>query len=188
MRWGVFIVFTLLTLVIDTTLQGALEIGGIVPSFAAVLAAFVALSAPPLSAMWAGLILGILMDLSTPHVIGADRPFHLIGPHALGYLFAVNVVLPLRTMVFRRNPLTLGVFAGLTVLAAGLVSILIWSIRGWYADTPVLFGGGSASGELLATLLRAAYTALVGIPVGWLLVRTAPAWGFGAGAHRFNRR
>ncbi|MCA9283728.1 MAG: hypothetical protein KDA22_00835, partial [Phycisphaerales bacterium] len=107
MRWGVFLIFALLAVVVDTSLVGALEIRGVMPAVAPLLAAFIALSAPPVTAMWACLVIGLLLDLSNPRMIGADQVFHLIGPYALGYLFAANLVLPLRAMVFRRNPLTL---------------------------------------------------------------------------------
>lgn len=187
MRWGVFLVFALAALVIDTSLMGAFEIRHIVPGVTPLLVAFIALSAPPVTAMWAALLLGIGRDLANPHVIGTDQVFHLIGPSALGYLFAVNLVLPLRSMVFRRNPLTLGVFTGLTVIAAGLVYTTLWSLRALYEPAPVIFDGRSATRELFVTLLRAVYSGAIAVPLGWILARTSGLWGFAPTSQRFGR-
>jgi len=186
-RWGVFLIFAILAVAVDTSITGALSIRGVVPSVSPLLAAFIALSAPPLTAMWACLLIGLLLDFTNPGMIGSDQVFHLIGPYALGYLFAANLVLPLRAMVFRRNPMTLGVFAGTFVVAAGLVYTMIWSIRGLYDPAPIVFGGRTALHELLNTLLRAVYTGALGVPLGWILARTAPLWGFTSSSQRFGR-
>lgn len=178
MRWGVFLLFTLVAVALDTSLLSVFAIGDTVPQLSPLLAAFVCLGAPRLTAMWACLVLGLVIDLCSPVVDPQLRAAHLVGPHALGYLFAANLILPLRTMVFRRNPLTLGVLAGLFSFATALVVVAIWSLRMWYPDAPVVFGGRSALTELGRAGLGAIYCGVLSIPVGWLLVRTAPLWRF----------
>lgn len=187
MRWGVFLVFALIAVALDTSFLSVFAIGDIVPQLSPLVAIFVCLGAPRTSAMWACLLLGLVIDLCSPAIDPQLRAVHLVGPHALGYLFAANLVLPLRSMVFRRNPLTLGVLAAIFSFSSALVVVAIWSIRGWYPDAPVVFGGHSALGELGRAGLRALSCGVIAIPVGWLLVRTAPIWGFRDGGQRGRR-
>ncbi len=62
MRWAVFGLFAFLTLAVDTSLADVVAIGGLRPSSCALLAVFIALSAPRLPALWACFILGLLLD------------------------------------------------------------------------------------------------------------------------------
>jgi len=178
MRWPVLIVTALFVLALDTALLHVLAIGPVVPSALPALMVFIALSAPRRVVLWCAIWLGLLVDLTSPQVGEEGRVLHLVGPWALGYLFAVNVLLPLRTMVFRRNPFTIAVLTMILVIAAAIVATLLWSIRIWYADAPMPFGGRSAVQELLWTVPRAFACAIVALPIGWLLIRTAPLWGF----------
>ncbi len=61
MRWGTFAIFTLLALSIDAGLSDLLRIESlweIRPNFCGVLAVFVALSAPRITALWGCFVIG----------------------------------------------------------------------------------------------------------------------------------
>jgi hypothetical protein len=178
MRWTVFVIAALLAVAADTSLLRILAIGDVHPQLTPVVAVFVALSAPRLIVMWAGLALGALVDLTTPLADAVGGVHHLLGPHALGYLFAVNVVLPLRTMVIRRNPLTMGVLAATFAFSCALVVVAVMVIRSWYGEPLTVFDGGAAPRELFRSALQALYTGGLAVPAGWLLNRTSALWGF----------
>lgn len=178
MRWAVFGVAALLAIAADTSLLRVLAIGNVHPQVVPIVAVFVLLSAPRLTGLWAALALGVLQDLCTPLADTAGGVHHLLGPHALGALFAANVVLPLRSMVIRRNPLTLGVLAAIYGVAVALVVVALLVVRSWYGEPLVTFDGQTAPKELLRTGLQALYTAALAVPLGWLLNRSAGIWGF----------
>ena len=99
MRWAVFAIFAYLTLVLDTSFLEVLAVGELQskPSACGLLAAFICLSAPRMAAMWACLMLGLLLDLSDPLSLGDGDELHLIGPRTLGYIGGGYLVLQLRT-------------------------------------------------------------------------------------------
>ena len=178
MRWIVFLVAALLALSMDSSLMRIFAIGKAHPQVTPVLAIFVLLGAPRLTGMWAALLLGVLLDLCSPIADTAGGVHYLLGPHALGFLFAANVVQPLRTMVIRRNPLTIGVLSAIFSFAAALVVVAFMVVRSWYGEPLVIFDGSAAPSELLRALLRALYTGILAVPLGWILNRTAGLWGF----------
>lgn len=187
MRWGVFLVAALLALACDTSLLSLFSIGTVVPMATPTLAVFVALSAPRMTALWAALWLGLLLDLASPMADGEGRAVFIAGPHALGFVFAANLVIPLRSMVIRRNPFTLGVLAALFAVAASLVVVAISVARSWYPGALSPFGPGGASGELWRSAVAALYTGAFGVPLGWLLARSTPIWGFQTPGPRARR-
>ena len=76
MRWGVFAIFALVGIALDVGFLDVLRIESlwdVRPSFCAVLAVFVALSAPRLTALWGCLAMGLLLDLSTPYTADGNR-------------------------------------------------------------------------------------------------------------------
>lgn len=177
MRIGVFVICLLLVVVLDTSLMEVLRIGGTVPGLAGTLAVFLILAAPRRNALWACLVTGLLLDLNVD-ALWDGRPYHLIGPYTLGFLFGANLILPLRGMVFSRNPLTFGLLTALFLLAVSIVYLALWQIRGHYAGSTPIWGDASAVQAFGSLLLWALYSGAVAVPVGWLLVRTTPLWGF----------
>jgi rod shape-determining protein MreD len=188
-RWIVFVVAALIGLVFDTGLSEVLRIeklGHVRPSLCAVVAVFVALSAPRTAALWACLILGLLLDLCHPLTVAENRVVYLIGPHALGYLAGGWLVIALRPMVFRRRPLTIGVMTVLCLLAVQLVAMSVYVLRAraWYPGPALYWTETSALAELGLRLLAGVYSGLFAIPVGWALVQTIGLWGFQTAPHR----
>ncbi len=189
MRWGIFGIFALLALSIDAGLSDLLRIESlweIRPNFCGVLAVFVALSAPRITALWGCFVIGLLLDLSIEHTAGVNRGVYLAGPYALGLLAGGWLVLRCRTMVFRRRALTIGVMTllSLAVAQAVIVMLLVLRSRSWYPGGPIHWPDTAVGIELLRRILIAVYSGIAAVPCGWLLVRTLPLWGFQSAGHR----
>ncbi|MHC4082192.1 MAG: hypothetical protein ACYS15_19580 [Planctomycetota bacterium] len=189
MRWIVFVVAAVIGVVFDTGLNEVLRIeklGHARPSLCAVVAVFVALSAPRTAALWACFVLGLLLDLSHPLTVAENRGVYLIGPYALGYLVGGWLVVSARAMVFRRRPLTIGVMTVACLLAAQLVAVGFYVLRSrqWYPGEPIFWTETSVWAELGVRLLAVLYSGLFAVPIGWLLVQTIGLWGFQTAPHR----
>ncbi len=149
------------------------------PGFVLPLAVFVALGAPQVQAVWACLLLGLVMDLTRPVFTAASTELVVLGPHALGYLVAAQLVLALRSVVIRRNPLTMGVLTVLASIVASLVVVAAFTIRSLFGDAVVWSPGTELAGRLGSSF----YTGAVAVLLGWALIRLSPAFGFNLG-HR----
>lgn len=178
MNVWVFVVALALCLGLDTAFLDLIAVGGVHPSATATLMVFVALFAPRSTALWAALAAGLVMDLLSPVAVADGRPLHLPGPFALGFVFGTQLVLLLRSMVFRRNPVAVGLLTLPYLLAVSLAYVALWSIRGFLPGSGVPWAGESATAELLRWLWRGLYSAGFGIPFGWLLLTTWPIWRF----------
>ncbi|MCP4836595.1 MAG: hypothetical protein GY895_17735 [Phycisphaera sp.] len=178
MNLGVFIVVLFFCVALDSSLMPVISMGGVSPSTTATLVVFVALFAPRSTALWAGLAAGLLLDLSIPAAAGGDRSLVVPGPYAIGFVFGTQLVLLLRSMVFRRNPIAVGLLTSPFLLAVSLVWMAIWLVRGLDPESILPWSGGHAWGELLARLLWAVQSGVVGIAVGWLLLFSWPMWRF----------
>lgn len=188
MRWGVFILALAICLTLDLSFFQALAIGPVFPGVCGALVVYVALFAPRQTALWAALVTGIMLDLGSPALWGMDRIVHVIGPHALGFVFGAYLVLLLRSIVVRRNPLTVGMLVLPCLLAVSLVYMGIWSIRDIYSETHLPWAGVSSTGELGRMLGWAFYSAIIAIPIGWLLLLSWGLWKFDPSALRAVRR
>ena len=85
--------------------------------------------------------------------------------------------------MFRRRVTTVALLTFVCVLAAGMVQIVIGILRFWLP-----WAGGElvpfGTGEILHECGNAAYSAILAIPVGWLLLQTLPLWRFDYGTSR----
>src|SRR5207244_5051393 len=118
------------------------------------LGVFVAMTAPPRQALWANFALGVCIDLLWLHE-GAGV-FTIVGPYALGFLLGAQLVLTLRGLMLRRNPLTLLFLSILAAAAAQLVVVAVLTFR-----SVLPWGGGlvwSRTLELLQRMGSALYT------------------------------
>lgn len=185
MRWTVFFVFAVGAVVLETsdlTFRVLMldRLGDLYPSFTGILVVFVALFAPRTPALWAAWLAGVLLDLAV-----ARGEIILVGPHALGFVFGTYLVLQVRTMVFRQRILTAALLTVLCLVASGVVEVAILTLRMWLAAPD----GPSAAVHPMMELGRrvgiAAYSGLLAVPVCWLLMQTAPLWGF---EHAIERR
>lgn len=164
----------------ETGLKGtlAVRLGSVTaaPSFVLPLAVFIALCAPPMQAMWVCLALGLLMDLTAPQMTVGDD-LVVIGPYALGFAAACQLVLAMRGVVIRRHPLAVVM---LSILAAAVMQIVVTAIftaRHAMGDQIIW----NPSQELMARLLSAVATGATALVIAVLLSPMAPLLGLPSG-------
>lgn len=176
MRWLVFALAAWALLGADMGLKDALQFGSgpIAPSLALPLVVFVALHAPVLTAVAAGLVVGLALDLTHAHqILGAPETVVIVGPYALGCAAGAYGVVALRSVVMRHNPL---MFAILTVVLSLLMHVVVSALleaRSLY--DVITFDAGA---ELLARVWISAYTGVVAIPLGWMLQKSEALFRF----------
>ena len=187
MNWVVFAVGAWIMLGLEVGLKGSLQLGdsAIAPSFVAAYAVFIACSAPPRAAQWGCLILGGLMDLTSPMPrVDGGASFTMLGPHALGALLMCQLVLALRGLMYRRNPLSLA-FLSMTGFALWqVVATAIYTLRHLTGDPTVW----SPSHQLWVRLASAVYTGVVALPVSLALILLMPVFAFQYIPYRFNHK
>lgn len=178
MSWAIFAICALIAMVFEVGLVDTVHILHIKPSMCAVLATFIALSAPRVTALWACMALGLLLDLSTDLSVGFSRTLHLIGPYTLGYVFACFIVLQMRSTVFRRRALTIGTMTLLFAFSAMVITVTLYIIRSWYPEGPLYWAEVSTFNEIMRRFFSAIYSGVMGVPIGWVLARSTPLWQF----------
>ena len=170
MNWLVFSIFSAAALVFEVGLRPLWHIGPASPSLLLILAVFVALAAPPVTVYWAMLVIGLLMDASS------SAPPALVGPAALGCLAGGYLALQLRPIFYRESPLPLAVCVGIVGVFVLLVVTALLTVRA------ISFLGGMPGWDpadyLLNHFLSLLYSAVVALPLGWLLKRTRSLWRF----------
>lgn len=186
MSWIVFAVGAWLMLGLEQGLKGSLQFGprDVAPSFLAVYAVFLACSAPARAAQWGCLIIGVLMDLSSPMPRLDSGELTVLGPNALGALLMCQLVLALRGLMFRRNPLSI---AFLSLIGFATWQVLVtaaFTIRSLAGD-PIHW---SPAAQLVSRLGSSLYTGVVAIPVSLVLVALLPMFAFQNIPHRFSQR
>lgn len=188
MNWIVFILNAWVLLGLEIGLKDALRIGEtpVAPSFVMPLAVVVAIAAPSTSALWACLMLGMTLDLTNALEVTAGTTVRtVLGPYALGYVLAGQLVLTMRGLMMRKNILTVGFLSLFCSLVANIVVTAVFTVRSRY-DPAVPF---NASDELVWRLVSSLYTGLVGIVLGAVLLPMLGAMGLHIGpARRFARR
>jgi len=184
--WIVFSLGAWIMLGLEQGLRGSLELGtsGISPSFLAVYAVFIACSAPGRPAQWACLLTGLLVDLTSPLPRTDMGTFTVAGPNALGALLMCQLVLALRGLMFRRNPLTLAFLSCVGFATWQAVVTAVYTIRALAGD-PIDWSPASALGVRLASSL---YTGVLAIPVALALLLLMPLFVFQFVPHRVSHR
>lgn len=179
MNWLVFAVVAYVALALEVGLGSVLHIGTVTPSFLLILAAFLGICASPAAVLWSFLILGLLADLVHPYA-AADgiTDVALIGPTALGYLFAAYAILQTRGMFYRESTTTLAVMVGVAGVCMNLAAVALLSFRGLPMLTAEPPPGFSAADELVHRFWQLLYTGVIAVPVGLLLWRLEGVFGF----------
>jgi hypothetical protein len=142
------------------------------PSFVLPLAVFIALCAPPVQATWACLILGLFLDLTAPQPTYTGE-LVVIGPYAIGLVIACQLVLALRGLVMRRNPLTVVLLSVLAGVVMQIVVTAFFTARAAVGDEIVWH----TSHELLGRLVSAGITGGTAFVIAILLSPMAPLLG-----------
>lgn len=187
MNWIAFAVVAYLLLGVELGAASGLALGasGITPSFVLPLLVFCALGAAPTHALWAGFALGLALDLLTPRPLAGDPGVaRLLGPQALGYVAAAYLVLTMRGLMMRRNPLTLVFLTVVAGLLARLVSSTLLTVHAaLHADI-----GWSAGRELLVGVASVLYSAGAAAVLAWPLQKIAFLFAFPDPMHRRGTR
>jgi cell shape-determining protein MreD len=183
MRWPIFVVFAFVALALEISLRNSLRLDnlyhGVSPSFVACLLTFILMFAPRLTSLWACWIIGVVMDLLPGQ---GETAVRVIGPCALGLVFGGLMIIPLRSMVFRRRLLTMAFMTFVFALASSIVSVFLLTLRHWYPSSSTADYSGLR--DLTFRFFEALYSGVLAIPVGWLLLLTLPLWGFQTNAPR----
>jgi rod shape-determining protein MreD len=179
MRWLIFIIFAFAALVLELGLRNLLKLelaGDASPGFVLILAVFIATWAPPRVALWSGLILGLLLDLTTPFM-HEDGAYMLMGPAALGYLLGSYAVVQLRGLMYRDSPFALAALVFLGGIFVHLMIVAVLTVRGLpFLAYPI--PGWDAPSQLYHRFWELLYSAIVAVPIGFVLLRTLPLWAF----------
>lgn len=172
MRWPVVVLVGYVLVGLQMGLNELIRLGQTtaVPSLIIPFVVFVALLAPPLPAMWTALLLGLTIDLATPRETGAI----VAGPHALGFLLATYLVVTVRPIMMRRNPLTLMVLSIIASALAQLVVVAIFSFRMVYPDPFAWY----PRSEMFARMLGSVYTGATALLLAFVLFAMMPLFGF----------
>jgi hypothetical protein len=187
-NWTLLALLGLLFTVLDLSWMPVLRVGGVWPATVPVLVTFVALWASRPAALWAPFLLGLFVDLCRPEVgidaSGELRAIRVLGPDAVGFLFGAFALQSLRRVLLRRNPFAIAAATLVTTLLAALVWGAIWSVRAFWGGTVMPWSAGEAIAALGQRCLESGATALVAVPLSWLLLRLMPWWGFPGTAFR----
>ena len=185
MNWAAFALLAWIVLGLEVGLKSALALGGtaIAPSFVVPVATFVALCAQPKQAFWACLILGLGLDLTSVADLDGGGAATIVGPYALGLVLGGQLVLTLRGIMMRQNPLTLIFLAVLASIVMHLIVVSIMTTRTLLGDPIVWNTTDQIFHRLLASLYTGVSTALMSL----ILFPAAPALGFAQGRHRISR-
>lgn len=179
MNWLVAAVTAWVFFGLELGLRDALRLGSgdIGPSFVVVLCAFIALHAPPKTAQWSALLLGVLADLTWQLERVGGGAAYTIGPTALGLWLGARLVLAARGSLRRGHPLTLAAMTLATAAVAQIVVTALLSARSVYGDELPW----SPSQELFRRLLSAVYSGGLAL-VLWVPLRVliTPVIGFPA--------
>ena len=178
MNWLIFAAMAVVAAALDGGFTAALALGPARPALLPVIVAFVALHGPRRTALWAAFAAGILADLLQPSLGESGAPFHVIGPNALGYAFGTTAVLLLRSMVFRRNPLTLGFLTAVLSIGVTLVTAAVFSARRVGSDEVPPWGGMPVQPWILRQFLSDLASGAWAIPLAWPLNASLGRWDF----------
>lgn len=183
MRVPIFAIFCYVFLVLEISLRRA-NMDGAMPNLMLILLVFVGMYAPFKVVLWSGMAIGILVDLA--YAQNVAEPVHtaaIVGPNALAYLLGGYTSVKLRTMVFRDSPITLAVMVLVVGIVVYLTAVLLLRIRGFigFSDPIRHF---SASGELVTAFVEIIYSAVLAVPIGFLLGQFTGILGFGSGGKK----
>lgn len=157
MRWGVFAILAIVTIVLQTTLVQYMAIQGIWPNWLFILAVHYALWGPWPEAAIAAWLLGLAVDLQS--LTSSSR----IGLYAFLFGGAAWAIIRLRSTLNRDHAVTHFLA---TLFFSLIIEILVEAYRHWGTNAPRWTAG--LTWELIFTAL---YTAACAPYLHWLLIR-----------------
>jgi hypothetical protein len=177
MNWGIFAIVAWLLLGVELGLRSALQIGHtpMAPSFLLPLAVWIALWAPQATASTACLIVGLLLDLTSPlPLVDSGVEVVAVGPYALGCLLMAQAIIAARGLMIKKNPLTLMVLTVVGGMVAHAVVAALYTAR-WSIGDPIVW---EPTQQLVARAGIAAYSSLSALAVSLLLYPIQPLFAF----------
>lgn len=186
MNWLAFALLAWLALGMQLGLAPLLSpgSGSVSGSFVIPVLVYVALHAPSRTAVWAALVLGVLIDLTSPMPRGDGGEAYVLGPHAIGCFAAAHFTLAARGLVIKRNPIAFTVLCVLAAAVAAVIAVAFFTARSLYPGDPIAWSAGS---ELLTRLGSALFTGLFALVLTLPFALLTPFMGFahaGYGHHQ----
>ncbi|MBL1217671.1 MAG: hypothetical protein D8M59_09270 [Planctomycetes bacterium] len=185
MNWITFLILAYLFAGFDLGLHDLLAVrfaGGtvIAPSFVLVLMVCYASMAPAYQTMWSALLLGLIVDLTARFSDPTGSSLIIVGPNALGFMLGAALILQMRSMMYRRHPFVMPILTLLAGIAAVILAVFLISVRhalgawsGWYPSFT-----WSATTSLYDGFFIILYSAVISLPISWILQRINPILGF----------
>jgi hypothetical protein len=177
MNWLVFTITTYICLLMQvglTSLLGVPDAAGVSPDYLLIFAVFVGMQAPSRMVGWAMLAIGLCANLLPGPI--ADGP--VLGPEALGYLAGAFAVLQFRTLVFRESVISLAIMVVVVGIFMQLAIVALYTARG----LPPLLGQPIPNwdiwDEMFYRFLMLLYSAVVALPIGFVLLKLTPLLNF----------
>ena len=125
------------------------------------------------------LLAGVLGDLLSPVVRVDGSQLVVIGPWTLGFALGALAAVPLRSLLYHRNPISGGFAVMVFSMLASIVFVAIWMIRLLVLrDELPSWWPGTGAGEVWQQSKVALASAVVAIPTIWFLDKTRVIWGF----------
>ncbi len=186
MNWIVFALVAWIAFGLEIGLRPLISPGdgSIAPSFVIPILVYISLWAPARTALWGALILGLGADLLSSIDLAPSGSATIIGPRAIGYLLAAQLVIASRGVVIGRSPVTLVVLSIVAAFVAGVVVVAFYTLRSFY--DPVVWNPGR---QLSVRFFSALYTGLSALGMSLVLIPLGSAFRFPhAPGARFARR
>lgn len=179
MRLLTFAIIVYVVLALETGLRVLLSVPGptgVSPSFMLILAVYVSLTAPAPTVAWTTLLLGLLVDLRPIGLGEQSQDVVLIGPACLGYFVGGYVAVQVRGMLFRESPITMGIMVFIMGIFVHLVIVALVTLRGLPIVPADGIAGWHAAEQLGHRFGELVYTAVVAVPLGFVLMRFDSLW------------
>lgn len=179
MRWSIYILAVLLAVAADSSVGGILKVGDAQPRFLPCVVVFALLSAPRVHAVRLAMLAGLIADLLSPSLRADGSQLVVIGPWTLGFALGALAILPLRSLLYHRNPISSGFATLVFSLLASVAFVAVWVLRlKLIGDDSPSWWPGTGAGEVWQQSKVALANALIAVPTVWLLNRTRGIWGF----------
>lgn len=179
MRWSIYLVFLLVALAFDASVGGVLRIASVQPRIVPATVVFALFAAPRLHAVRIAFLAGLLCDLLSPSVRSDGTQLVVIGPWTLGFALGALAVVPLRSLLYHRNPFSGGFAVIVFSLLASVVFVAIWSARILFlSDELPAWWPGSGAAELWRQAKSSFANGVIAIPALWILGKSRALWGF----------
>ena len=179
MRWSIFLLACLVALAFDASLGSILRVGEAQPRLVLAVVVFALLSAPRVHAVRIAFLAGFLTDLLAPVIRPDGTQLVVVGPWTLGFALGALAVVPLRSLLYHRNPIASGFATTVFGTLAAIVFVAVWVLRMLVLrDETAAWWPGTNAGEVVRQTKSAIASGVLAVPAIWFLERTKGIWAF----------